>query len=41
MNYIPDASQHGTEIYCGVAVQYLERQVDGTWLIHCTVNFLN
>lgn len=39
MNYIPDAKQHGTDIYCNVQVKYLERQPDGTWKIYCEVTF--
>lgn len=35
MNYIPDAKQHGAEIFCNVAVQYLEKQTDGTWIVYC------
>ena len=33
MNYLPDARQHGAEIYTEVAVRYLERQND-QWLVH-------
>ena len=33
MNYIPDAWNHGAEIFTEVRVQYLERQ-DGRWLVH-------
>lgn len=33
MNYLPDAVNHGAEIYTGTAVRYLERQ-DGRWIVH-------
>jgi cholesterol oxidase len=33
MNYLPDAKNHGAEIYTEVSVRYLERK-DGRWLVH-------
>jgi len=33
MNYLPDAWNHGAEIYTGTAVRYLERQ-NGRWIVH-------
>ena len=33
MNYLPDARNHGAEIYTEVSVRYLERQGD-RWLVH-------
>ena len=33
MNYLPDARNHGAEIYTQVSVRRLERQ-DGRWLVH-------
>jgi cholesterol oxidase len=33
MNYLPDAKNHGAEIFTQVAVRYLERQ-DNRWLVH-------
>lgn len=36
MNYLPDARNHGAEIYTQVGVRYLERK-DGRWLIHYQV----
>jgi len=33
MNYLPDAKNHGAEIYTQVAVRYLERQ-GNLWLVH-------
>ncbi len=33
VNYLPDARNHGAEIYCEVAVRYLERK-DSRWLVH-------
>ena len=33
MNYIPDAHQHGAEIYTQIEVRYLERK-NGRWLVH-------
>ena len=33
MNYLPDARNHGAEIYCEVAVRYLERQGE-RWLVY-------
>jgi len=36
MNYLPDARNHGAEIYTEVSVRRLER-VDGGWLVHYDV----
>lgn len=36
MNYLPDAKNHGAEIFTGAAVRYLERQ-DERWLVHYQV----
>ena len=33
MNYLPDAKNHGAEIFTGASVRYLERQ-DDRWLVH-------
>lgn len=33
MNYLPDARNHGAEIFTQVSVQYLERR-DNRWLVH-------
>ncbi len=33
MNYLPDAKNHGAEIFTGVSVRYLAREVD-RWVIH-------
>jgi cholesterol oxidase len=33
MNYLPDAKNHGAEIYTQVSVRRLERQ-DGRWVVH-------
>ena len=33
MNYLPDAWNHGAEIFCEAAVRYLEKDGDG-WLVH-------
>ncbi len=33
MNYLPDAKNHGAEIFTGVTVRRIERQDDG-WLLH-------
>lgn len=33
MNYLPDANNHGVEIYTQVDVRFLERK-DGQWLVH-------
>jgi cholesterol oxidase len=33
MNYLPDARNHGAEIYTQVSVRRLERQ-DGRWIVH-------
>ena len=34
MNYIPDAWNHGAEIYCQCPVQYVERTAGGKWAVH-------
>ncbi len=36
MNYLPDAKNHGAEIYTEVAVKYVERQ-ESRWLVHFDV----
>lgn len=33
MNYLPDARNHGAEIFCQAAVRYLHRDGDG-WIVH-------
>ena len=33
MNYLPDATNHGAEIYTKTAVRYVEKK-DGRWLVH-------
>ncbi|MFT5164275.1 MAG: cholesterol oxidase, partial [Alteromonadaceae bacterium] len=33
MNYLPDAHNHGTEIFCETSVKHLEKTADG-WLVH-------
>ena len=34
MNYLPDATNHGAEIFTGVAARWIEPK-DGRWLVHC------
>lgn len=35
MNYLPDACNHGAEIFCQASVRYLERDGDGDgWIVH-------
>jgi cholesterol oxidase len=34
MNYLPDAKNHGAEIFTGLSVKYLEKK-DGQWVLHC------
>ena len=36
MNYLPDAVNHGAEIYMQARVQHVERR-DGRWLVHYTL----
>jgi len=36
MNYLPDATNHGAEIFTGVAARWIEPK-DGRWLVHCDV----
>ncbi len=33
MNYLPDAWNHGAELYCQAAVSHIEKAADG-WLVH-------
>ena len=33
MNYLPDAHNHGAEVYTGISVRYVERK-DGKWIVH-------
>ena len=37
MNYLPDAKNHGAEIYSGIGARHLERRGD-SWLIHCSTS---
>lgn len=34
MNYLPDAKNHGAEIFTKVAVKYLKQTDDGKWLVY-------
>jgi cholesterol oxidase len=34
MNYLPDAWNHGAEIYCQAAVSHIERDGDTGWIVH-------
>ncbi|PZF74387.1 GMC family oxidoreductase N-terminal domain-containing protein [Taibaiella soli] len=34
MNYLPDARNHGAEIYTGVGIQYISKNADGKWVVH-------
>jgi cholesterol oxidase len=34
MNYIPDAFNHGAEIFCESAVQRIEKRADGKFIVH-------
>ncbi|XZF14146.1 GMC family oxidoreductase N-terminal domain-containing protein [Chitinophagaceae bacterium MMS25-I14] len=34
MNYLPDAKNHGAEIFTEVAVQYISKAADGKWAVH-------
>ncbi len=34
MNYLPDAKNHGAEIFTGLAVRYVEQKGD-QWVLHC------
>ncbi|XP_062507614.1 uncharacterized protein LOC134184027 [Corticium candelabrum] len=36
MNYLPDAKNHGAEIFCNVWVSDILRRDDGKWLVTCT-----
>ena len=36
MNYLPDAVNHGAEIFCETGVKYIERK-DGKWLVHFSI----
>ncbi len=40
MNYIPDAKNHGAEIYCEVEVSHVERG-DGHWIVHFSLPTAN
>jgi len=35
MNYLPDAHQHGAELFCNTSVDYIEQVSDG-WHVHVT-----
>ena len=34
MNYLPDAVNHGAEIFTQCSVRYVEREADGRWTVH-------
>jgi cholesterol oxidase len=34
MNYLPDAWNHGAEIFCQASVRYIEKASNGGWLVH-------
>jgi len=34
MNYLPDARNHGAEIFTQCSVQYVEKEPDGAWTVH-------
>ncbi len=34
MNYLPDARNHGAEIYTQLKVSHVDRREDGRWLVH-------
>ncbi len=34
MNYLPDATNHGAEIFVKTSVRYVEKKQDGKWLVH-------
>lgn len=34
MNYLPDARNHGAEIFTQCSVKYVEKEPDGTWTVH-------
>jgi cholesterol oxidase len=36
MNYLPDAYNHGAEIFCNVGVEYVEQSAD-SWIVHFNV----
>ena len=37
MNYLPDAKNHGAEIFTEVSVKYISREADGRWCVHYKV----
>eukprot|EP01064_Diplonema_japonicum_P003792 TRINITY_DN1248_c0_g3_i1.p1 TRINITY_DN1248_c0_g3~~TRINITY_DN1248_c0_g3_i1.p1 ORF type:complete len:1153 (+),score=332.37 TRINITY_DN1248_c0_g3_i1:63-3521(+) len=37
MNYLPDAFNHGADIFCEVHVEYIEKTPEGKWLVHYTL----
>ena len=37
MNYLPDAWNHGAEIFTECSVRYVERRDDGKWVVHFEV----
>ncbi len=34
MNYLPDATNHGAEIYVRTEVRWIEKMAEGKWLVH-------
>jgi cholesterol oxidase len=37
MNYLPDAHNHGAEIFCESSVDWIEARADGRWVVHFQV----
>eukprot|EP01059_Diplonema_ambulator_P019651 TRINITY_DN33281_c0_g1_i1.p1 TRINITY_DN33281_c0_g1~~TRINITY_DN33281_c0_g1_i1.p1 ORF type:complete len:1150 (+),score=460.99 TRINITY_DN33281_c0_g1_i1:62-3511(+) len=37
MNYLPDAFNHGTDIFCEIHVEYIEKTEGDKWLVHYTL----
>ena len=41
MNYLPDAKNHGAEIFTEVSVKYIEQEANGRWSVHYKLQTAN
>lgn len=37
MNYLPDAKNNGADLFVNIEVEWVERNSDGSWTLHCNV----
>jgi cholesterol oxidase len=37
MNYLPDAKNNGADLFVNIEVEWVERNSDGSWTLHCNI----